>query len=105
MAKSNKYTIIANITEAENGGIFHLTGAGRYAYAKDEKTKWLLLEGKTAETTKLVEKTEIVVGVNDNALSIILATAMINKKALKLTVEESKNGNEISYALISIQNP
>lgn len=82
-----------------------MTGAGRYAYAKDEKTKWLILEGKSAGTTKLVEKTEIVVGVKDNTLSIILATAMINKKALKLTVEELKNEKQTTYTIITIQNP
>jgi hypothetical protein len=100
MANENKYTIIANVTEVENGGIFHLTGAGKYAYAKDEKTKWLVLEGDSAETTKLVENVELVANVNDETLKTILATAMINKKALKLTIEETP-----AFTITSIKNP
>lgn len=100
MANENKYTIIANVTEVENGGIFHLTGADKYAYAKDETTKWLVLEGDSAETTKLVENVELVANVNDETLKTILATAMINKKALKLTIEKSS-----VFTITSIKNP
>lgn len=96
----NQYTIVATIAEVKDGGKVLLNGAGKYAYAKDEKTKWLVLEGDTAETTKLVENVELVANVNDETLKNILATAMINKKPLKLTVE-----GDSPFTIISIKNP
>lgn len=96
----NQYTIVATIAEVKDGGKVLLNGAGKYAYAKDEKTKWLVLEGDSAETTKLVENVELVANVNDETLKTVLATAMINKKALKLTVE-----GDSPFTIISIKNP
>lgn len=96
----NQYTIVATIAEVKDGGKVLLNGAGKYAYAKDEKTKWLVLEGDSAETTKLVGNVELVANVNDETLKTILATAMINKKALKLTIEDTP-----AFTITSIKNP
>ena len=102
MANEKEYTIVANITGVENDGTIHLTGVGKYAYATD-KTKWLILEGSSADTSRFLdEKTEFVVGAQDEIHKIVLATAMINKKALRLTIETSTQN---TYSIISIENP
>lgn len=95
-----KYTTIATITDVETGGKVHLKGAGKYIYEKDEKNKWIVLEGTSAETSKfLAETKDFVVDVKDDIQRAVLATAMINKKALKLTIEET------TYTITSIKNP
>jgi acyl-[acyl carrier protein]--UDP-N-acetylglucosamine O-acyltransferase len=97
----NQYTIIATIAEVKDGGNVLLNGAGKYAYIKDEKTKWLVLEGNSPESSKFMnEKTEFVVGSKNEIEKTIFATAMINKKALKLTVE-----GDSPFTIISIKNP
>ena len=96
-----KYTTIATITEVEKGGKVHLKGAGKYTYEKDDKSKWLILEGESAEKSKFLEETtDFVVDIDDEIQRAVLATAMINKKALKLTIEEKS-----TYSVISIKNP
>lgn len=100
-AEKRQYTIIAKITEMKNGGKVLLSGAGKYAYTKDENTKWIIFEGNSPESSKFIsEKSEFIVDCENEIEMTILATAMINKKALKLTVEESS-----AFTIISIKNP
>jgi hypothetical protein len=95
------YTVIATITEVEKDGNVHIKGAGKYIYEKDDKIKWLILEGASAETSKfLAETKDFVVDVKDDIQRAVLATAMINKKAVKLTIEENT-----SFSITSIKNP
>ena len=103
--KMNRYTIVSTITEVDNNGKVHLKGLGKYIYEKDEKTKWLVLEGNSPISSKFLDgNTEFVLTNNNEIMNSILATAMINGKALELTVEESSN-NGFSYNIISIKNP
>ena len=95
-----KCTTVATIIEVQKGGIVHIKGAGKYAYEKDHETKWLILEGESAEKSKFLEETtDFVVDIGDEIQRAVLATAMINKKALKLTIEET------TYTITSIKNP
>ena len=95
------YTIIATITEVGKDGKVHLKGTGKYVYESDAKTKWLVLEGVSAETSKFLEETtDFVVDVKDDIQRAVLVTAMINKKAVKLTIEENT-----MFSVISIKNP
>lgn len=97
----NQYTIVATIAEVKNGGKVLLNGAGKYAFAKDEKTKWLVLEGDSPKSSEFKdEKTEFVVDPKNEIEKTIFATAMINKKPLKLTVE-----GDSPFTIISIKNP
>ena len=104
-----KYTIVAIINEVEKGGNVHLKGVSKYIYEKDNQTKWLILEGASAETSKFLEETtNFVVDVKDDIQRAVLATAMINKKALKLTIEEkakTARNTKVTYSIISIKNP
>lgn len=98
-----EYTTIATITEVNNDGKIRLKGAGKYIYEKDRESKWLVLEGTSAKVSKFLEETtDFVVAVEGEFQKVVLATAMINKKALKLTIEESTND---VYSIISIRNP
>ena len=97
----NQYAIVATIAEVKKGGKVLLNGAGKYAYAKDEKIKWLVLEGESLDSSKFMdEKTEFVVGPKNEIEKTIFATAMINKKALKLTIE-----GDSPFTITSIKNP
>ena len=81
------YTTIANITKVALDGKFYIKGIGKYSYEKDKDNHWTILEGDTAGKTSLVdEKTLFELSDNDDVQRTILASAMVNKKAVKINV-------------------
>lgn len=105
------YTTIATIAEVKKDNKILLIGVGKYAYEKEDNTKWIILEEEAQNSPKfLPENTKFVIGNQDEIQKIILAMAMINKKPLKLTLEESssqksKNKKHPNYTINSIKNP
>lgn len=106
MSNPKQYTIVASIAEVKDCGIVLLNGAGKYAYSKEEKVRWLVLEGKSPDLSKFLdENTEFVISAQDEIQKTVFAIAMINKKTLKMTIIESEKDEKTIYKIISIKNP
>jgi hypothetical protein len=83
------FTTIANITKVALDGKFYVKGVGKYSYEKDKDNHWTILEGDTTEKTCLVdEKTLFELSDNDDVQRAILASAVVNKKSIKINVVE-----------------
>ena len=101
-----KYTTIATITEVKKDCIIRLKGCGKYIYEKDVQTKWLVLEGNSANDSKFLEETtDFIVDMGDEIQKAVIASAMINKKTLELAVEKTTSNGNTRYSIISIKNP
>ncbi len=102
----SEYTTTAIISEVKKDGKIYLKGCSKFIYEKDAQTKWLILEGNSACDSKFLEETtDFVVDMSDEILKIIIASAMINKKAMKLTVKKDTNDTGDTYSIVSIKNP
>lgn len=103
------YTTIATITEVKKDNKMCLKGIGKYTYEKEYKTKWIILEEDNQKVPKFLdENTEFNVDSKAEIQKTILAMAMINKKAMKLKIEETASRNKSeqpTFTIVSILNP
>ena len=81
------YTVIATITEVEKDGNVHIKGAGKYIYEKDDKIKWLILEGASAETSKFLAETK----------DFVVPSAMLFKRSLRSCFSSSSSNPPFFY--------
>lgn len=90
------YTTIANITKVALDGKFYIKGIGKYAYEKEKDEKYIVLENETVENSKFIKENSLELFCEDVLQKDILVSSMLNKKALKMTIEKSGKSYKIS---------
>lgn len=99
------YTIVAvvqKIEKVESQYKVRIKGVGKHLYTDSNKKEWILLEedpipsssqgGIGLTKSKLIDvQTQLSVGTTDDVFKNVLAVAMVNKKVLKLTIDESES--------------
>lgn len=100
-----EFTIVANIVKIEKNNdhvSIYVKGVGKYTYEKDKNNKWSVLEGEKPETSKFDNcNLECSIDKDNNILKDVVVDAMINNKALKLTVA----GNGAPYTITAVEMP
>ena len=122
------YTITATITKIKSDGKIILKGVGKHLYEESNKKQWNLLEeiiesgtGQNNQSnqetilksnSKMVDlKTDFSIGIPKFWGDVLFATAMLQKKPLKLTIEEKENSSDsqkeptYSYSIIAVEVP
>lgn len=90
------YTTIANITKVALDGKFYIKGIGKYSYEKEKDEKYIVLENETVENSKFIKEDSLELFCEDVLQKDILVSSMLNKKALKMTIEKSGKSYKIS---------
>ena len=98
----SNYIITAIVTKIDSKGQITLNGVGKHRYEKSKDNYMNLLEGDDVKDSKLVElSTPYQVKMDVDLSKIILATAMLQKKPLKLTIEEKEG----AFSITAIEVP
>lgn len=90
------FTTIANITKVALDGKFYIKGVGKYSYEKEKDEKYIVLENETVENSKFIKEDSLELFCEDVLQKDILVSSMLNKKALKMTIEKSGKSYKIS---------
>ena len=90
------YKIVATITKITSDGNVAINGVGKHRYEKSRDEVYNLLEEKNNPlSSKLLKQDEHYSVVNPNSIiTTLLSMAMLNKKPLKLTIEEKEDKSE-----------
>ena len=111
----SEYTIVSIITSVNKTDVY-IKGVSKYLFEDSNKKCWNILEekpmsmaelGQIAKTsTKLIdEKTPLKYGCLKVISAILFASAMLQKKSLLLTIEESDDTSNPTYTIIGVEVP
>ncbi|WP_297700279.1 hypothetical protein [uncultured Fibrobacter sp.] len=92
------YSITAIITKIDSANKVSISGVGKHRYEKSKDEVFNLLEEtSTPQSSKILKQDEIYSIANPSAImTTLLAMAMLNKKPLKLTVDDANNALSIT---------
>ena len=97
------YTITATITKIDSDGKIILKGVGKCLYEKSKDECLNFLECNDFNKSKLVvQSTPFELKKKDEVSLTVFAMAMLQKKPLKLTIEENEDEK---YAIIAVEVP
>lgn len=110
-----QYTIIATVTKIDEKGVY-IKGVGKYLFEDSNKKLWNLLEEtpmppivqeQVAQTkTKLIDLQK---PLNIQCLKVIncilFANAMLQRKPLKLLINETDDSSNPTYSIVAIEVP
>lgn len=106
------YTITATITKIDSENNVTINGVGKHRYEKMKDEVYNLLEGKnTPLSSKLLKQDKpYTIKSSKGIIITLLAMALLNKKPLKLTIEETETENknkkkEYKYSITEIEVP
>lgn len=95
------YTTIANITKVAFDGKFYIKGVGKYSYERNNDEKYIVLENEAIENSKIIKEDSLQLSYKGEFLNDFLVVAMMNKKSLKLAIDEDKG----LYSISAIEVP